>query len=114
MQSAGCLDSEYNELDIGISCDELSIVGCMLLSSTMDGRGTRLISWVSMLGVVRGHGHIDQCSAGLAMGVREEDNISTARSNLRILDKTRYAIQVLVYEWLSDGDRVVTLDLCRV
>jgi hypothetical protein len=59
MQSAGCLDSEYDELDIRISCNELSVVGCMLLSSTMDGRGTRLVIRVSMLGIVSGHGHID-------------------------------------------------------
>jgi hypothetical protein len=48
------------------------------------------------------------------MGVGEEDDISAACSNLRILDKSRYAIQVLVDEWLSDGDRVVALDLGRV
>jgi len=31
------MNSKYDELDIRISCDELSVVGCMLLSGAMDG-----------------------------------------------------------------------------
>ncbi len=37
MKSARCLNSKYDELDIRISFDELSVVGCMLLSGAMDG-----------------------------------------------------------------------------
>jgi len=66
MKSARCLNSKYDELDIRISCDELSVVGCMLLS------GTRVIIRVSMLGGMVSHSHIDQGSAGLLIGVREE------------------------------------------
>jgi len=96
MTSARCLNSKYDEFDIGISCDKLGIVGRMLL-------GSRVILWVSMQG-----SHSNSIKVMLGS---HSNNISSACYSLRILNETRNSIQVLFHKWLADRYRVVTLYL---